>query len=196
MASTSERPGFAGILADPEVRRAYVTTKVCVVGAAALLTWPLSSFFGVRAWYGFAVFAGLMLLVTIGVLAIGRSVGDSAASKQPDESDDDEASDPGEPVVLAIEDSIDLHSFPPAEIPAVVSEYLVEAQAQGFREVRVIHGRGIGVQRERVRSLLAKSALVCSFADAPPDRGGWGATVVVLTQPAPGNGPAASGGDG
>ena len=62
----------------------------------------------------------------------------------------------------------------------MVEEYLGEAAARGFREVRVIHGRGIGVQREIVRSVLQRHPLVESFADAPPDRGGWGATLVHL----------------
>jgi dsDNA-specific endonuclease/ATPase MutS2 len=62
----------------------------------------------------------------------------------------------------------------------VVDEYLKEAAARGFREVRLIHGRGIGVQRASVQALLAGHSLVERFFDAPPERGGWGATVVVL----------------
>jgi DNA-nicking Smr family endonuclease len=71
---------------------------------------------------------------------------------------------------VPIEDSIDLHTFQPREIALVVEEYLYQAVAKGFREVRIIHGRGIGVQREIVRSLLAKHPNVRSFQDAP-DRG-------------------------
>jgi DNA-nicking Smr family endonuclease len=71
---------------------------------------------------------------------------------------------------VPIEDSIDLHTFQPGEIAIVVEEYLVQAIAKGFREVRIIHGRGIGVQREIVRSILAKHPSVVSFHDAP-DRG-------------------------
>jgi dsDNA-specific endonuclease/ATPase MutS2 len=85
-----------------------------------------------------------------------------------------------EEVVLPLEDYIDLHSFRPKEIKSVVESYLEEAVAAGFREVRLIHGRGIGVQRESIRSLLAKHPAVLEFADAPPGRGGWGATVVRL----------------
>ena len=85
-----------------------------------------------------------------------------------------------EPVALPIEDSLDLHTFAPRDVASVVEEYLIEAAARGFREVRVIHGRGIGVQREIVRSALSGHPLVESFADAPAERGGWGATVVRL----------------
>jgi dsDNA-specific endonuclease/ATPase MutS2 len=91
----------------------------------------------------------------------------------------DEDDDP-EPVALPIEDSLDLHTFAPRDVASVVEEYLTEAAARGFREVRVIHGRGMGVQREIVRAVLARHPLVESFADAPPERGGWGATVVAL----------------
>ena len=88
--------------------------------------------------------------------------------------------DPTEPVPLPIEDSLDLHAFAPKDVRPVVDEYLKEAAGQGFREVRLIHGRGMGAQRASVRSLLAGHPLVLRFFDAPPERGGWGATVVVL----------------
>ena len=88
--------------------------------------------------------------------------------------------DPSEPVSLPIEDSLDLHSFAPKDVRPVVEEYLKEAASRGFREVRLIHGRGIGVQRASVQGLLAGHHLVERFFDAPPERGGWGATVVVL----------------
>ncbi|HEV2054185.1 MAG TPA: Smr/MutS family protein [Methylomirabilota bacterium] len=88
--------------------------------------------------------------------------------------------DPSDPVSLPIEDSLDLHSFVPTDVRPVVEEYLKEAAARGFREVRLIHGRGIGVQRASVQGLLAGHPLVERFFDAPPERGGWGATVVVL----------------
>ena len=84
------------------------------------------------------------------------------------------------PVHIPIEDSLDLHSFAPRDIPSVVDEYLTQAQAQGFTEVLVIHGRGIGVQRAVVHSLLAGHPLVAGYADAPPERGGRGATLVRL----------------
>lgn len=89
-------------------------------------------------------------------------------------------SDEDDPVVLPIEDSIDLHTFAPPDIPDVVEAYLEAAVEEGFLEVRIIHGRGKGVQKERVRQVLEKSDLVASFEEATPDRGGWGATVVRL----------------
>jgi SAM-dependent methyltransferase len=88
--------------------------------------------------------------------------------------------DPGEPVVVPIEDSIDLHPFQPRDIPVAVEAYLEAAVEKGFREVRLIHGRGTGFQRDRVRGILSQHPDVESFDDAPPQRGGWGATVVVL----------------
>jgi dsDNA-specific endonuclease/ATPase MutS2 len=83
-----------------------------------------------------------------------------------------------EPIILPVEDSLDLHAFSPRDIPSAVEAYLEEAYARGFADVRLIHGRGIGVQRERVRSILARTPFVAGFEDAPPDGGGWGATVV------------------
>ena len=88
--------------------------------------------------------------------------------------------DEPEPVSLPIEDSLDLHPFAPKDVRPVVDEYLREAVARGFSEVRLIHGSGIGVQRASVQGLLAGHPLVERFFDAPPERGGWGATVVVL----------------
>ena len=83
---------------------------------------------------------------------------------------------------IPIEDALDLHSFRPAETASVVAEYLEAAAAKGFREVRLIHGRGIGVQRSIVRKTLEKSPFVASFEDATQERGGWGATVVNLAE--------------
>jgi DNA-nicking Smr family endonuclease len=84
------------------------------------------------------------------------------------------------PVRIPIEDALDLHAFAPRDIPSVVDEYLAEAHARGFTAVRLIHGRGIGVQRRIVQSLLARHPLVRRYADAPPERGGPGATIVWL----------------
>ncbi len=79
---------------------------------------------------------------------------------------------------MPIGDSLDLHAFTPKDIPDVVDSYLQEAVERGWREVRLIHGKGTGFQRERVRKLLEIHPLVIDFADAPADRGHWGATVV------------------
>jgi dsDNA-specific endonuclease/ATPase MutS2 len=86
----------------------------------------------------------------------------------------------GEPVRIPITDVFDLHSVPPRDVRAVVEEYLNEAYRLGYRAVRIIHGRGIGVQRETVRSVLSQSPFVTEFRDAPAEAGGWGATIVTL----------------
>jgi DNA-nicking Smr family endonuclease len=93
------------------------------------------------------------------------------------------SSDFEDPVRVPIEDSIDLHPFAPKDIPSVVESYLEAAREAGFEEVRVIHGRGKGVQKERVRQVLARSEHVAHFEEATPDRGGFGATVVRLKSP-------------
>jgi len=81
---------------------------------------------------------------------------------------------------IPIEDAFDLHSFPPRDVVSVVSEYLDEAKRAGFREVRLIHGKGTGVRRAEVRRFLATRTDVADFFDAPPERGGAGATVAVF----------------
>jgi DNA-nicking Smr family endonuclease len=88
-------------------------------------------------------------------------------------------------IVLPIEDALDLHAFAPQDIPDLVREYLTACAQRGFREVRVIHGRGTGTQRAIVRSILTGHPLVEGFADAPPERGGWGSTVVRLRDDLP-----------
>ncbi|MBS1855215.1 MAG: Smr/MutS family protein [Acidobacteria bacterium] len=85
-----------------------------------------------------------------------------------------------EPVRIPITDVFDLHTVPPRDVKAVVEEYLAEAHGMGLRALRIIHGRGIGVQREVVRGVLSRSPLVAAFRDAPPEAGGWGATIVDL----------------
>jgi len=92
--------------------------------------------------------------------------------------------DPGapftDPVVIPIEDRLDLHPFQPKEIPSVVLEYLDQCRAAGYREARLIHGKGKGVQRHIIRALLDKYGNVESFHDAPLEAGSWGATVVIF----------------
>lgn len=85
-----------------------------------------------------------------------------------------------EPVEIEITDSLDLHSFHPRDIRAVVEEYLAEAHRKGFSIVRIIHGKGVGVQREIVRKVLSETDFVKSFKNAPEFSGSWGATIVVL----------------
>lgn len=88
--------------------------------------------------------------------------------------------DPGEPVRIPITDVFDLHSVPPRDVQSVVEAYLEEAHQMGFRAIRIIHGRGIGVQREIVRAVLARTSFVVAYGDAPPEAGGWGATIATL----------------
>ena len=85
-----------------------------------------------------------------------------------------------EPVRIPITDVFDLHAVPPRDVKPVVEAYLEEARKMGFRALRIIHGRGIGVQREIVRGVLAKTEFVVAFEDAPAEAGGWGATIVTL----------------
>jgi hypothetical protein len=91
-----------------------------------------------------------------------------------------------EPVVLEIRDVIDLHSIPPRQVKAVVEAYLLEARARGFRHVRIIHGKGVGVQREIVRKILDRTPFVVLYKDAPPEAGGLGATIAELDLEKPG----------
>jgi len=85
-----------------------------------------------------------------------------------------------EPVDIEISDSIDLHAFDPRDVKAVVIEYLKEAHKKGFRIVRLIHGKGVGVQRETVRKILSETEFVKSFKTAPEFSGSWGATIAEL----------------
>jgi hypothetical protein len=162
-------------------RAVYLLTKIAVFLVAAALTWPLSRVIGPKAWWGLGVFGLILAGLTVVVfLAFGRS-----ASNPDDEArlgEETEEPDPEVKIELPVEDFIDLHPFPPRDIPDIVADYLDAAHAKGFREVRLIHGRGVGVQRERVRSALEKHRLVASFSDATADRGGWGATIAYLSR--------------
>jgi DNA-nicking Smr family endonuclease len=85
-----------------------------------------------------------------------------------------------QPIVVPIEDHLDLHPFQPKEIASVVEEYLAQCRQAGFRQVRLIHGKGQGVQRNVIRALLEKNLQVESFHDAPLEAGSWGATILIL----------------
>lgn len=98
-----------------------------------------------------------------------------------DESDVDPFDPFPEPVRLEIGDVFDLHTIAPRDVKRVVEEYLSEARLKGFRSVRIIHGKGVGVQREMVRSILARTPFVVDWTDAPAEAGGWGATIVRLS---------------
>lgn len=101
------------------------------------------------------------------------------AAHPPEHDNEDDTTIP-DVVRIEIRDSIDLHSFPPRDIPAIVREYLIEAHAHGFPLVRIIHGKGTGTQRAVVRRILAQTDFVIDYADAAPHAGGWGATIARL----------------
>ena len=103
------------------------------------------------------------------------------ATKAEDDSDATD-SDPFEDQTdFPITDELDLHGLPPKMVREVVEAYLEEARRLGYRDVRIVHGKGIGAQREHVRAILARTPYVEAFGDAPHERGGWGATVAHLT---------------
>jgi len=85
-----------------------------------------------------------------------------------------------EPIRIPVTDVFDLHSVPPADARGVVEAYLEEAHRLGLMALRIIHGRGIGVQRAMVRAVLEATPFVESYRDAPAEAGGWGATIVTL----------------
>jgi dsDNA-specific endonuclease/ATPase MutS2 len=96
---------------------------------------------------------------------------------------EDDDFDPDAVIEVPITDALDLHAFAPRDVADVVASYLDEASARGFHEVRVIHGKGVGVQREIVHGVLRRHAAVESFVLADERRGGWGATIVTLRKP-------------
>jgi DNA-nicking Smr family endonuclease len=87
---------------------------------------------------------------------------------------------PDQPLAIPIEDVLDLHPFRPSDVRDVALEYLIAAREKGFGQVRLIHGRGMGVQRANIQAMLRKLDFVSEFHDADPTGGGWGATVVML----------------
>jgi len=84
------------------------------------------------------------------------------------------------PVKIPIEDKLDLHTFQPKEMPALLDDYFSACIEANIFEVRIIHGKGKGVLRKRLRGLLDRNPWVSSFKTAPPEAGGWGATLVKL----------------
>ena len=174
---TSQMSG--NLFDDPRSRRAYIWTKVAMFAVAAIATWPLSRIVGPKAWWGLGIFGAVLIVLGAVVLASG---GHEAESDGETDDDNEASAPPDSPVDLPIEDFIDLHAFSPKDVQNVVEDYLAAAHAEGFREIRLIHGRGIGVQRERVRSVLARHPLVTEFHDGSHDRGGWGATIARLVE--------------
>ncbi|MGI8812216.1 MAG: Smr/MutS family protein [Pyrinomonadaceae bacterium] len=85
-------------------------------------------------------------------------------------------------VDIDVGDTLDLHAFRPRDVADVTRAYLDEARRKGFRFVRIIHGKGIGVQREAVRKILAETDFIKGFKTGDEFSGGWGATVAELKQ--------------
>ncbi len=139
---------------------------------------------GVGAWEGFGAAAPFTFgAACAGAAALGLWVllhEPAPPGSAQDEDEEDDEPNLEDPVVLPIERAIDLHAFHPREIPEVVDAYLDAARERGFTQVRLIHGRGKGVQRARLRRLLEGDPRVERLADAPPERGGWGAMDVWL----------------
>jgi len=88
-----------------------------------------------------------------------------------------------EPIQLPIEDVLDLHTFRPQDVSNLLRDYFAECIRSNIFSVRVIHGKGKGIQKKQVQRLLQRNPQVKSFKDAPPEAGGWGATLVELKRP-------------
>ena len=85
-----------------------------------------------------------------------------------------------DPVIYEITDILDLHIFNPKEVPDLIENYLEVCAEKGIDSVRIIHGKGTGALKRRVLGILSRHRLVLTFKDAPPEAGGWGATLVRL----------------
>ncbi len=85
-----------------------------------------------------------------------------------------------QPVKIKVEDIIDLHTFKPEEVPDLLNDYFTACMEANIYSVRIVHGKGHGVLKKRVRGLLENNPFVLAFKDAPPEAGGWGATLVEL----------------
>lgn len=87
----------------------------------------------------------------------------------------------GEPIALPIDGALDLHTFRPSELGSLIPAWLFECQKAGLTQVRIIHGKGTGALRASVEAILKRTPTVVSFGTAPPELGGWGATLVTIS---------------
>jgi dsDNA-specific endonuclease/ATPase MutS2 len=110
----------------------------------------------------------------------GKTTQEQSADQTDNGSDLDLDNPFPDPVDIEITDVFDLHTIPPRDVKRVVEEYLFLAREKGFQSIRIIHGKGIGVQRKTVRSILARTPFVTGWTDASPEAGGLGATIVGL----------------
>ena len=85
-----------------------------------------------------------------------------------------------EPIEIPIDGTLDLHTFHPKEVSGLLNEYIFACLEKKIYSLRIIHGKGTGILKKRVQGLLKKHPSVTSFADAPSNAGGWGATLVEL----------------
>ncbi len=85
-----------------------------------------------------------------------------------------------DPIALPLDGTLDLHTFPPAEVGSLVPEWIGACAEAGLRDLRIVHGKGIGALRRTVHAILARDPRVESFRLAGEDGGGWGATLVRL----------------
>lgn len=183
---TSGERQYAHREAEREIRMAGTVFLLAAVGFGYWMAYQfnveeaisVADFLIVTPLFGFLV--GLLLALrhtAPGADAAGRR-GDAGGAGDDERSD----ADVGDDLVIEvpITDVLDLHSFQPREIADVVRDYLDAAHAAGLRELRIIHGRGVGVQRQTVRRILERDERVEDFGDAPAEAGGWGATLVRL----------------
>jgi dsDNA-specific endonuclease/ATPase MutS2 len=107
-----------------------------------------------------------------------REISGDNVSEIEDEDEIDPFNPFPEPIRLEIRDVFDLHTIAPRDIKRIIVEYLAEAHTAGYRSVRIIHGKGRGVQREMLHSILKRTPFVEDWTDAPPAAGGRGATII------------------
>lgn len=185
---TSGERQYAHREAEREIRIAGTVFLLAAVGFGYWMAYQfnveeavtVADFLIVTPLFGFL--AGLLFGLS---RTAPRSEGSGAADPSPSlggsvESEYDDRGGEDPVVEVPITDVLDLHSFQPKDVADVVRDYLDAASERGLRELRIIHGRGVGVQRQIVRRILERDERVASYGDAPAEAGGWGATLVRL----------------